>query len=95
MSGGKSGNRWNWIRSASTRRPKTRHRCWWRCPSWDWRCRGLVSLVLSLVGLDGAIVGTLPVLDAVFSLSLAVPILIFDVGVFVVSMRQWESAVDT
>lgn len=49
---------------------------------------GLVALVLGLVGLSGAVVGRVPLLGVVFDLS--VPLLVVGVGLFVVSMTEWD-----
>lgn len=49
---------------------------------------GLVALVLGLVGLDGAVRGAAPFLGVVFDMS--VPLLILGVGLFLVSMTEWD-----
>lgn len=53
---------------------------------------GLVALALGLLGFAGAVVGAVPLLGLVFDLS--VPFLIVGVGLFVVSMTEWESDVE-
>ena len=49
---------------------------------------GLVALVLGLVGVSGTVVDWVPLLGVVFDLS--IPLLVVGVGLFVVSMTEWN-----